>query len=191
MNFLEEVLDTTGIYPAKTSTVDEKGKEVSSKERTKWEDGWNACYSDITTRAAILELWYNSLKDEEKEVLEFFKNHGLFIHIVKSKKESDWNAKREDKTIYYDSNPVLTLSCSDTFCWGCSDSEVVTLNELSQLKVLTRLVDDESDISWLSTAFASYKRHNMKLMPELKKEQKRLNKLVDLIKNKTTIQLTT
>jgi hypothetical protein len=188
MNFTEEALDSTGIYPAATAKVDEKGKEISSEKRTKWEDGWNACYFDIITKAALLETWFNKLKLEEKEALEFFKEYGLQIYFKKEtevNENSNWIAYREDKKIAYKEIPIIALNCSDTFCWGCADSEEISLEELTQLKNLSSEIE-KSEIGWLSIAFAALKR-NCKLMNELKIEQKRVDKLIDLIKNKTSI----
>jgi hypothetical protein len=74
---------------------------------------------DITKRAALLEMWFKNLSKQQQEAIEFFRNHGLSFDFPyeNETEENIFNTKRK----YLD--PIITLNCSDTFMWGCSDSE--------------------------------------------------------------------
>ena len=188
LNFQEIALDTTGIHPAAVTTLDKNYKEISSVPRSKWKDGWNACIMDITSRATHLENWFTKLPDRQQEAIEFFKNYGLsFDFPYENEKETDEDLKRK----YLD--PIITLNCSDTFLWGCSDSEEITPDELVELQRASRWILSDGDtlhheLSWLPTAYASFKRDNLKLMDELKSEQETVDKLIEIIKTRTTIK---
>lgn len=191
INFLEIVLDTTGIHPAKITTVDKAGKETSSIPRSEWKNGWNACLMDINNRAAHLEEWYTKkLTEQQKDAIEFFKDFGLSFYFY-HKEDTETSEMKYIAREYLD--PIVTLNCSDTFLWGCSDSEEITLDELVELQRASRWILKEgkellNEISWLTIAFAAYKRGSLKLMDELQDEQERIDNLIEIIKTKTTIQ---
>lgn len=107
--FYDKVFEFTGIYP---QAIIKNGVE---HKRTEWQEGWNACFSDINERFAKLESWWEALpQNETKEKLEkLLTEDNLFLHAGKEVR--------------------MSVNCSDLFFWACSDFEEITMEEIGDL----------------------------------------------------------
>ena len=111
MNYREKALEyladalasyDTGIYP----------KSINGKERTEWQDGWNACAMDITERSIHIVRY---LRDLPEEVLDLILEDRIGL------------CTRGEKISLY-------VNCNDLFYWACSDAEDFELADLDDFK---------------------------------------------------------
>ena len=145
MNILEQVLGSTGIYPQ--ATIE---KDKTETKRTPWQNGWNAAFTNISERSRILTKWYETLPEEERQAIDLFEQHGLSVDVELPEKV------------------ILRFLLNDTFYFGISDSEDVTMLELLDLAQLAKDVPSHI-VACFSEAFGAKKR-NMDILEELRTE---------------------
>ena len=107
LNAVEDAFDSVGIYPASISKQNEDG-EWETKERTEWQDGWNACH------LKSLDKIYDQLEKIREEIDENF----ALLSII----DAGWFLG--DK---------FRLNMNDTFFYACADEEVITKEEAKEV----------------------------------------------------------
>ena len=117
---LKDIPSTTGTYPM--ATINKTGVR---KERTPWQDGWNACLMDYSKRLRkIVDRCYGK-----------HTNNLLFLYYT----GAGWIMK--DK---------FCLCMNDTFAWGCADGEDVPFSKLQEVVDLYHRYGDSGLTYWVA-----------------------------------------
>ena len=106
----------TGIY----------AKSINGKQRTEWEEGWNACTMDITKRSTLIAGY---LKDLPDEVIDCLMEDKIGIYV------------RDEEIKLY-------VNCNDLFYWACADSEDFELADLDDFKQAYKDSPGNGNLLW-------------------------------------------
>jgi hypothetical protein len=110
-DFLKQAVEDIGVYPSAVHYAD---GEV--KQRTEWEEGWNACISAVYDRQVAFEKWYNGLSQIQQECYDTLEaTDGLLL-----------NYNTETKAV------KMWLNMNDIFC-PAADGEDVEPSDLPEL----------------------------------------------------------
>lgn len=106
----KQAYDDMGIYPQ--SVI---GGPNAYSKRTEKMEGWNDAVSAFSEAFDKLSDWYESLPADHKELIG-----DLLL---------------EEKLDVYTNEDgcKICINCSDTFYWGCSDSEEISVEDLPSL----------------------------------------------------------
>lgn len=119
--------DDQGLYPA--ATVENGVK----RERTPWQDGWNAACLDLTRRHLNLIRWFKSLPENQATLVASLAFSGV-IEISQEDDEVD-----------------IILNMNDVLGFAVSDCETVRLDHLGHLAVLHQEFGDDGLIAYAAT----------------------------------------
>lgn len=109
--------ENIGIYPQKVT-----GGQKPYEQRTDWMEGWNACAMAQTNAYCKIGGWLeHQLPPQHKTVIE------------------DLLMEEQLMLFMHDDSITLAVNCSDTFYWGCSDSEDITFDEIPDLAACREL----------------------------------------------------
>ncbi len=135
-------LDTQGIYPQAMVDVD-----GTRKERTPWQEGWNACHIKLRQNACLLGNWFEKLSKQEKEdCLELLLNEVINL------------SAREEMVRCW-------LQMNDTFGFACADGEDIEVKDFEIILHLWRKYGYDGLIAW-----AAHKRSDTPLESLLTKD---------------------
>lgn len=101
--------DCQGVYP---QTV--QGGDKPYEKRTEWMEGWNAYGLALIQDAGKIFRWLESLGAQRIVVEELLLAGQISLYLNEA-------------------SVSLYVDCSDTFFWGCSDAEEITVEELPSL----------------------------------------------------------
>lgn len=131
INYKEELLnsiayklaiDDTGTYCAAVHNAD-----GTIEKRTEWQDGWNACNSDILERTCTIESYLEALPDKVKEY--------IIADVL--------------QVAVRDKIPSLWINCNDLFYWACADGEDFEISDLDALNKAYEESPKRGDILWV------------------------------------------
>jgi hypothetical protein len=105
MDLYEIAYDNIGIYP----------KVVDGKDRTEWQDGWNAAHEKILNLVIDLEAWSLSIPAEHRELLSKLVKVGTIDVQVEA------------------GVVKMFVGANDFFCWACSDLEECDFSDLKDI----------------------------------------------------------
>jgi len=121
-----DVLMTTGVYPQSIITMDKDYKTVVKEEkRTEWQEGWNACQSEI----------FNKLNDALGKLEEGISDELALLMVA------DVGCMQDGKFL---------LNMNDTFHYACSDCEEVKLEEYKEVARLFRTYGGSGIDYWVA-----------------------------------------
>jgi len=115
-------VDDMGIYAK--SIVDSDG---SKKNRTEYQDGWNACIMKIVDKAGNISGWLDNLP---KEVLLLVADEKIRVSVNSKERLKTW------------------VLCNDLFYWACADGEDFELSDLSDFQKALKESPDHGDLLW-------------------------------------------
>lgn len=121
-------LEAAGVYPYR---VHLSNGEV--KERTEWENGWNAAIDKINEYWDALWSWYSHQSPEIQKAVDFFCA------------EEALSFSFDDEGGVY-----LLFNMNDTFAYACADAEEVQPEELVKLAGLFVQYNWAALIAWAS-----------------------------------------
>ena len=109
MKAVTDVLSTFGVYPQASVTVDDFGKETSRKERTEWQEGWNAAFMEVSKRIGEVEKWIEEEGISDELSLLLVADVGYLV------------------------DGKFFLNMNDTFWYACADNEEVSKGEIKDV----------------------------------------------------------
>lgn len=115
------VSNTTGIYSQ--AVIDEKGNRT---ERTEWQNGWNACFYEVTDNVYDAVEFIKNLPDQIQDYI-FNKHIGIRVN----------------------DEPQLYVNCNDLFYWACADQEDFELSDLDDFNKCLKDSRENGDILWV------------------------------------------
>ena len=126
-----------GIYPA---AVVENGQ---TRERTPWQDGWNAACMDLTQKHLNLIQWFKGLPAEQANFIEtLLAQDAIYL------------------TLDDDHEVSVGLLMNDTFGFAVADSEEVPMEHLGVIWALWEDFEQDGLVG-----YAAAKRKDIPIMP--------------------------
>lgn len=101
------------------------------KERTEWQDGWNACAEELNKKAGEAIKFFDTLPEAAQQIV------------------SDLLEKDKLRLSLSDSTPQLEINCNDLFYWACADAEDITLAELPDLQRALDEAPGHGELLWV------------------------------------------
>ena len=99
--------DALGIYP----------KSFRGKDRTEWQEGWNAAVIKLSQNESKITDWITKLNNPIVEQLLI--DEAIILYLT-----------NDDIEIH--------MNCNDVFMWACSDMEEVTFDELENFAEMSK-----------------------------------------------------
>ena len=130
----EAAMEMQGVYP----------KSYNGKDRTKWQEGWNAAHRHHLESWIAVSNWLEGLSDDQQDIIS-----GL---ILDEDLHVEWDSKVN--------NIKLFVNCNDVFMWGCADMEEIQLTEIPSFTV-----DLRQDPKWGSIKWVCRKRNEKPQYP--------------------------
>jgi hypothetical protein len=154
---VSDVLATFGIYPQASITVDKDGKETNRKERTEWQEGWNAAYMEISGKI-----------HDQFALLEKGMSQELALLLIA---DVGWLQK----------DGKFQLNMNDTFYYACADSEEVGADEIKEVAGYFAKYGYKGITYWVSK-----KRGELPQIPRYKKEVEDVRKMEEELSRRST-----
>ena len=118
---IELATEDTGMYPQ--AVIDKNGVR---KERTDWQDGWNACAMDTTKKACKIG---DFLEEAPREVVDLILTEDIRLSVR-------------------DEEVKMWVLCNDLFFWACADGEDFDLSDLDDFNQAFKDSPDNGQILW-------------------------------------------
>lgn len=135
LRMLDKAVDAIGVFP----------RSLNGKDRTEWQEGWNACQSRILEYWHLMEEWGKQVGKEYLDVL------------LPQDELQLWFREEEVKAF---------VVLNDVFGYCCADAEEVALDEIPELASLWKKYGFTGAIYW-----ASKKRKEPPIKPITKSQE--------------------
>lgn len=123
---LNAFLDSQGIYPQ--TIIDKDGNR---KERTTWQDGWNACHIQIRNNVCVYDKWLENLSPQEQEDCTELLVQDIIKLSVRNNLVQIW------------------LLMNDIFEFACADGEDISPNDFGNILAIYRRYGWDGLVAWV------------------------------------------